>query len=34
MGPNSVVSGHLKATGIQRVDGLSTGPPSFGVSHD
>ena len=32
MGHNSVVSGHLKSTRIPRVDGLSTGPPSFGVS--
>ena len=27
---NSVVSGHLKSTGIPRVDGLSTGPPDLG----
>ena len=31
MGHNSVVSGHLKSTGIPLVDGLSTGPPRFGV---
>ena len=30
MGHNSVVSGHLKSTGIPRVDGLSTGPLDFG----
>ena len=29
---NSVVSGYPKSTGIPLVDGLSTGPPSFGVS--
>ena len=27
---NNVVSGHPKSTGIQRVDGLSTGPPDLG----
>ena len=27
-----MVSGHLKSIGIPRVDGLSTGPPGFGVS--
>ena len=27
---NSVVSGHLKSTGIPRVDRLSTGPPNLG----
>ena len=30
MGHNSVVSSYLKSTGIQRVDGLSTGPPDLG----
>ena len=30
MGHNSVVSGHLKSTGILQVDGLSTGPPDLG----
>ena len=25
-----MVSGHLKSTGILRVDGLSTGPPDLG----
>ena len=30
MGYNSVVSGHQKPTGIQWVDGLSTGPPNLG----
>ena len=30
MGPNSVVSGHLKSTGISRVDKLSTGPSDLG----
>ena len=30
MGHNSVVSGHLKSTGILRIDGLSTGPPGLG----
>ena len=30
MGHNNVVSGHLKFTGISRVDGLSTGPPDLG----
>ena len=29
MGHNSVVSGHLKSTGIPRVDGLSMGPQSL-----
>ena len=29
MGHNSVVSDHLKSTGIPRVDGLSTGPPDL-----
>ena len=29
-GHNSVVSGHLKSTGILRVDGLSTGPSDLG----
>ena len=33
MGHNSVVSGHQKSIRIPRVDWLSTGPPSFGVSH-
>ena len=33
MGHNSVVSSHPKSTGIQLVDGLSTGPSGFGVSH-
>ena len=32
MGHNSVISGHPKSTGIQRVDGLSTGPPDLRVS--
>ena len=32
MGHNSVASGHLKSTGIPWVNGLSTGPPSFGAS--
>ena len=32
MGHNYVVSGYLKFIGISRVDGLSTGPPGFGVS--
>ena len=27
-----MVSGHHKSTGIPRVDGLSTGPPSFRAS--
>ena len=27
-----MVSGHLKFTGIPRVDGLLTGPPGFGAS--
>ena len=30
MGHNSVVSGHLKSTGISRVNELSTGPPDLG----
>ena len=30
MGHNSVVSGHLKSTGIPRVDELSTGPSDLG----
>ena len=30
MGPNSVVSGHLKSIGILRVNRLSTGPPDLG----
>ena len=30
MGHNSVVSGHLKFTGIPRIDGLSAGPPDLG----
>ena len=30
MGHNSMVSGHLKSTGISQVDGLSTGPPDLG----
>ena len=30
MGHNSVVSGHLKSTGIRLVVGLSTGPPDLG----
>ena len=30
MGHNSVVSSHLKSTGIPRVHGLSTGPPDLG----
>ena len=30
---NSVVSSYPKSTGILRVDGLSTGPTDFGVSH-
>ena len=30
MGHNSVVSGHLKSTGIPQVDGLSTGSPDLG----
>ena len=34
MGHNSVVSGHPRSTGIPRVDGLSTGPPKIGVSHN
>ena len=29
-GHNSVVLGHLKSTGIPRVDGLSIGPPDLG----
>ena len=33
MGHNGVVLGHLKSIGISRVDGLSTGPPGFGVLH-
>ena len=32
MGHNSVVLGYPKFTGIPRVDGLSTGPSSFGAS--
>ena len=34
MGHNSVVSGHMKSTGIPWVDWLSTGPPGFGVSQE
>ena len=30
MGHNSVVSSHPKSIGIQRVDGLSMGPPDLG----
>ena len=30
MGHNSVVSGHLKSTGILLVDGLLMGPPGLG----
>ena len=30
MGHNSVVLGHPKSIGIQRVDGLSTGSPDLG----
>ena len=30
MGHNGVVSGHLKSTGIPRVDSLSPGPPKLG----
>ena len=30
MGHNSVVSGHLKSTGIPRADGLSTEPSDLG----
>ena len=30
MGHNNVVSGHLKSTGVSRVDGLSTGPSDLG----
>ena len=30
MGHNSVVLGHLKSTGIPRVDRMSTGPPDLG----
>ena len=33
MGHNSVVSGHLKSTGISWVDGLSTGPRIWGVTY-
>ena len=29
MGHNSVISGHPKATGISRVEELSTGPPGL-----
>ena len=29
MGHNSVVSGHLKSTGVPQVDGLSTRPPDL-----
>ena len=32
MGHKSVVSGYPKSTRILRVDGLSMGPPGFGVS--
>ena len=32
MGHNSVVSGYPKSTGIPRVEGLSTGSSSFGMS--
>ena len=32
MGHDSVVLGHLKSTGIPRVDGLLIGPPDLGVS--
>ena len=32
MGHNSVVSSYPKSIGIPQVDGLSIGPPSFGVS--
>ena len=32
MGHNSVVSGHLKSTGILRVDWLSIGPLGFRAS--
>ena len=31
MGHNSVVSDHLKSTGIMRVNGLSTGLSGFGA---
>ena len=34
MGYNSVVSSYPKSIGILRVDGLSTGPSSFGASRD
>ena len=33
MGRDMVVSRYAIPTGIPRVDGLSTGPLSFGVSH-
>ena len=33
MGHNSVVLGYSKPTRISQVDGLSTEPPGFGVSH-
>ena len=33
MGHNRVMSGYSKSTGIPQVDGLSTGPPGFGMSH-
>ena len=32
MGHNSVVSNHPKSIEIQRVDGLSSGPPKIGAS--
>ena len=33
MGHNSVVSGYPRFIGISWIDGLSTEPSSFGVSH-
>ena len=32
MGRDMVVLGYVIPTGISSIDGLSTGPPSFGVS--
>ena len=34
MGHNNVVSGHLKSTGIPRVNGLSAGPSNLGRHND
>ena len=34
MGHNNVVSGYPKSTEFSWVDGLLTGPPGFGASHE